>query len=179
MLTIITPSCRPKFLPKLKESIQFHKIDKWIIVYDTSRNRSYTKLFDHPKIEEVFCNVVGEAGHPQRNFGVNMVTDGHVYFLDDDNIIHHEFWNLQFNPDYFYTFDQHRDRSGKILKGNHIAIGKIDTAMFVVPRKMFQGISWDITRYDADGVFICQIKATYPNKHVYIEKVACYYNALI
>lgn len=179
MLTIITPSCRPQFLLKLKESIQFDKIDKWIIVYDTSRNRSYTKLFNDPKVEEVFCDVVGQAGHPQRNFGVNMVTDGHIYFLDDDNIIHPDFWNLKFEPDYFYTFDQLRDKRGSILTGNNIALSRIDTAMFVVPKKMFQGITWDIGRYDADGIFICQIKARYPNSHRYINTTACYYNFLV
>ena len=188
MLTIITPCSRPQFLLKLKESIQFEKIDKWIIVYDTSRDRSYTKMFDESKIEEVFCSDLGQAGHPQRNFGVKMVTDGHIYFLDDDNIIHPEFWNLTFEPDYFYTFDQLRTKKGTVLKGikettvlkgNKIKVNHIDTAMFVVPLKMFEDNSWDITKYNADGFFITQVFAKYSNMHKYINVIASYYNFLV
>jgi hypothetical protein len=177
MLTIITPSCRQHFLIKLKESIQFDKIDRWIIVYDTSKDRSYTKLFDHPKIEEVFCSDVGKAGHAQRNFGVKMVTDGQIYFLDDDNIVHPEFWKLQFHPDYFYTFDQLRNKQGHILPGNKIELCHIDTAMFVVPKKMF--IAWDISRYEADGIFITETNKRFGKYHKYINKLACYYNFLV
>lgn len=177
MLTIITPCYRQKFIIKVSESINFDKIDKWIIVYDTSRNRTYNRIFNHPKIEEVFCSDVGQAGHPQRNFGVKMVTDGHIYFVDDDNIIHPEFWNLSFEPDYFYTFDQLRNKHGTILHGPNIRIGAIDTAMFVVPKKMF--IDWDINEYAADGLFIYAINSRNPDKHKYIDKVASYYNWLL
>jgi len=181
MLTIITPSCRQNYLEKLFNSIQFDKIDKWIIVYDTSKNRTYNKIFNNPKIIETFCDVVGQAGHPQRNFGVNLVQNGHIYFLDDDNIIHPNFWNIidSFEEEYFYTFNQIRNKRGDLLFGNKVEIGKIDTAMFVVPKKMFEGIKWDITRYEADGIFITTVNNFYSKKHKYINCIACYYNYLV
>jgi hypothetical protein len=181
MLTIITPSCRQQNLHKVKESIDFDKIDKWIIVYDTSNNRSYTKLFpNNPKILELECNA-GISGNPQRNLGIKSVSDGFIYFLDDDNIVHPNFWKVlsTFQPDYFYTFDQLRDsRTGHILPGNMVAVNFIDTAMFVVHRRHIGEIAWREDMYNADGYFISDIFAKHPNAHKYIKQICCYYNNL-
>jgi hypothetical protein len=175
MLTIITPCYRQKNLQNLYQSIDFQKIDKWIIVYDTSRNRTYTKIFSHVQIQEEYCDTLGEAGHAQRNYGVDLVKEGHIYFLDDDNVIHEQFWNLEFNDlNTFYTFDQQRNQDF-ILKGNNLVKDYIDTAMFVVPKFMFAGNPWRIHEYSADGYFVESIKN---NKHVYYPVTAAYYNKL-
>ena len=182
MLTIITPSCRQANIPKLYDSIDLDKIDKWIIVYDTSKNRKYTKLYDNPKILEVECDRIGKVGHPQRNFGMNLVDDGFIYFLDDDNIIHPNFWNIidSLIPGKFYTFDQLRNiKKQQILKGNNIKIDNIDTAMFIVHKSQIGNIKWIENKYNADGYFICNIFNKNPHSHVYINTVGCYYNYLI
>jgi hypothetical protein len=115
MLTIITPCCIQLNIQKVFNSIQFDKIEKWIIVYDTSKGRKYNKLYEnHPKIIEVECNA-GISGNPQRNYGMTLVDDGFIYFLDDDNIVHPDFWSIldSLDPQYFYSFDQHRKRLDK------------------------------------------------------------------
>jgi len=177
MLTIITPCCRQKNLSKLYESIQFDKIIKWIIVYDTSKNRKYSKIYDHPKIMEVECDKVGVAGHPQRNFGMTLA-EGFLYFLDDDNIIHPRIWPIvdELNPDKFYTFDQQRSKT-EILKGNNIKLYKIDTAMYIVHKNCVKE-NWLEHKYNADGYFICDIYYNNPSAHVYVNAVAAYYNYL-
>jgi len=180
MITIITPSCRQKNLQRLYESIEFHIIEKWIIVYDTSKNRTYEKLFaSNPKIIEVEHNESGKAGHAQRNYGTTLVEDGHIYFLDDDNIIHPDFWAVVaiLEPTKFYTFDQRRN-SKTILKGNNIRLSKIDTAMFIVHKKHTVGILWNKDMYNADGHFISEIYTKYTNDHIYIDQICCYYNYL-
>jgi len=209
MITIITPCFRQKNIPFLYESIQFNKIDKWIIVYDTSKNREYKKLYENnPKILEVYCNDPGISGNPQRNCGINLVEDGFIYFLDDDNIIHPEFWNISdtFDSNYFYTFDQIRNDNmrnilqpqfwkkidstnnnnpldpytfGYILFGNTIKLKHIDTAMYIVHKKMIKNILWNLNRYDSDGIFICDVFKENVNSHKYINKVCSYYNYLI
>jgi hypothetical protein len=176
MITIVTPCCRQKNLPSLFESIDFSKIDKWIIIYDTSKNRTYSKLYENPQIVEDFCNDVGISGNPQRNYGVKLIKEGLIYFLDDDNIIHPDFWTLNLNEDYFYTFDQNRNKKGLIWKGNNVRLNCIDTAMFIVPKKMF--FDWKINEYAADGLFIEEVLKENKEKHIYIPKVACYYNFL-
>lgn len=175
-LTIITPCSRHKNIPILYKSIPFDKIDKWIIVYDTSRDRTYTRLYDgHPQIVEVECNA-GISGNPQRNYGMTLVNDGFIYFLDDDNIVHPEFESIigQLNSKYFYTVDQQRENY--ILSGNTLQVGRIDTAMFIVHKQHIKDITWFTSRYDADGVFISDIASQNYGAHIYLNKVGCYYN---
>ena len=75
MLSIITPCCRQSNLSKLYDSIDFDKIDIWIIVYDTT-SKTYNKLYEeHPKIIEIECSG-GISGNPQRNYAMTLVDDG-------------------------------------------------------------------------------------------------------
>jgi glycosyltransferase involved in cell wall biosynthesis len=181
IINIITPCCRADNLDIIIKSINFDLIDKWYIIYDTSKNRTYTKKFeDNPKIEEHFCSDEGVVGHPQRNFGLNLVKNGFVYFLDDDNIIHPEFWNIvpKLDINHFYTFDQIRMYEGHTLKGNTIKIRAIDTAQYIVPKELINNIRFDVNRYQADGIFITSINELYSNNHIYIPTVASYYNFL-
>ena len=96
-ITIITPCSRIHNLPMLYESIKFDKIHKWIIVYDTTVN-SYCHSFIHSEqIIEVDCksSLNGVVGNTQRNYALSLVEDdNYIYFLDDDNIIHPDFWKI-------------------------------------------------------------------------------------
>jgi hypothetical protein len=181
MLTIITPSYRQHNLTKLYNSLKFDKIDKWIIVYDTSQNRRYKKLYEgNPKIMEVECNA-GISGNPQRNYGIDLVKDGFIYFLDDDNIVHPNFWSIVDSLDvkHFYTFDQLRDKNGKIFFGKNFKRGSIDTAMFIVHKKHIGEIRWVENDYGADYIFINQILNKNNDSHIYISSIGCYYNYLV
>jgi glycosyltransferase involved in cell wall biosynthesis len=180
-INIITPCCRSDNLDIIIKSINFELIDKWYIIYDTSKDRTYVKKFqDNPKVEEHFCSDIGSVGHPQRNYGLNLINDGFVYFLDDDNIIHPEFWNIvpTLDINYYYTFDQQRLYEGMLLKGNQFKIKSIDTAQFIVPKQLIKNLTFDINKYEADGIFIIKINELYPKNHMYISKIACYYNYL-
>jgi glycosyltransferase involved in cell wall biosynthesis len=184
MITIITPCYRQEYLSDILKSIQIDKINEWIIVYDTTNNKTYTPLFnDEPKIREVECCVPGISGNTQRNYGVSFVSEGLIYFLDDDNIIHPHFWDLvgTFDTEHFYTFDQRffvkdpfRTATNFVFRGKEPVVRKIDTAMFVVPVSMWE--PWRVERYDADGIFIEDVAHRNPDKHCYIPEVACYYN---
>ena len=180
MLTIITPCHRQNNIPKLFNSINFEKINKWIIIYDTSNDRKYNKLYDNnPIIMEIECNG-GISGNPQRNYAINLVNNGYIYFLDDDNIIYPNFWSIIdiLDNESFYTFDQLRNKSGEILQSNNIAVNHIDTAMFIVHKKHIGNIEWMCDKYEADGFFICNINENNKGKHIYINSVSCYYNYL-
>jgi hypothetical protein len=78
MFTIITPCCRQKNLETIYQSIRFDLVDKWYIVYDTSKNRSYSKLFSHAQIVELECSDEGINGNAQRNYGMSMVEEGFI-----------------------------------------------------------------------------------------------------
>jgi hypothetical protein len=172
-ITIITPSYRVDNLPKLKESINFDYVDEWIIVYDGTKIKQNPELFRDPKIKEFVFEGDGISGNPQRNHALTKVNnqDTILYYLDDDNIVHPDLYNLLKIVDNtkLYTFNQ-LDR----LKGNNIIIGAIDTAMVLVPYLTCKDEIWIPSRYDADGYYIsvCYSKCD----SIFVDNDLCYYN---
>jgi hypothetical protein len=182
-ISIITPCSRIHNLLALYESIKFDKIHKWIIVYDTTVNRYSHSFLSHKKIIEVDCksSLNGIVGNTQRNYGLSFVEDdNYIYFLDDDNIIHPNFWKIieELETDTIHTFNQYRDKHGNILLGNRIEINYIDTAMYIIHKNMIGNIKWQEDLYAADGKFITDLYATGKYKHKYFNKYYCYYNYL-
>ena len=54
-IVIITPAYRINNLQKIKESINFNKIFKWIIIYDKEKNfKGLNKSKDNSKIIELY-----------------------------------------------------------------------------------------------------------------------------
>ena len=182
-ITIITPCSRIQNLPMLYESIKFDKINKWIIVYDTTVN-SYCHSFIHSEqIIEVDCksSLNGVVGNTQRNYALSLVEDdNYIYFLDDDNIIHPNFWKIveELETDTIHTFNQYRDKHGHILLGNRIEMNYIDTAMYIIHKNMIGDIKWQEDLYQADGKFISDVNWTGRYKHKYFQKYYCSYNFL-
>ena len=182
-ITIITPCSRIHNLPALYESIEFDKINKWIIVYDTTVNNYCPSFIQDEQIIEAYCksSLNGLAGNTQRNYGLSFVEDdNYIYFLDDDNIIHPNFWKIaeELETDTIHTFNQYRDKHGHVLLGNRIEINYIDTAMYIIHKNMIGEIKWQEDLYSADGKFITDIYKTGKYKHIYFNTHYCYYNYL-
>ena len=178
-LILITPCSRPKNLEKLYKSIQFDKIALWCIIYDT-RHIPFIKHFNNnPKIIELECKDDGTAGHQIRNMALNIITEGIIYFLDDDNIMHPFFWNLvdHFKYGNLYTFNL-LYQSGQILYGNNPIPKKIDTSQYVFDRKLVDNIRFDINTYCADGIFINTIYENNKPNSFHFNYIAAYYNWL-
>ena len=182
-ITIITPCSRIHNLPMIYESIKFDKINKWIIVYDTTVNTCYHSFIHSEQIIEVECksSLNGVVGNTQRNYGLSFVEeDNYIYFLDDDNIIHPDFWEIieELETDTIHTFNQIRDKYNNILLGNSIEMYHIDTAMYIIHKNMIGNIKWQEDLYSADGKFITDIYKTGKYKHIYFNTLYCYYNYL-
>ena len=190
-LSIITPCSRPANLKRIAESIQFDKIDRWYIVYDTSPlfskgentlQRTYEKQFlDNPKVSELECPVKC-WGNPQRNLALGLITDGLVYYLDDDNIVHEAFWSEldSFDLDHLYSFDQYHCSKKIIVKGDKLQEKFIDTAQYIVPRRLIGDLAWDMRDGGcrSDGRFTEDLNRLHGSKHIYVPKVLSYYNFL-
>jgi len=182
MLSIITACSRPQNLMKIYESIKFNQIEKWYIIYDTSKCRKYEEQFTvdlHAnKILELMYNKPGFAGHPQINYAIDLIEDGFVYIMDDDNIFHPTFWILlkDLDEEYIYTWDQDRIQENRILKGGQIEEEKIDTSQFIVPRFLIGSVKWAEQKSAGDFRFISQIYKKHETKFKYIPKIACYHN---
>jgi hypothetical protein len=195
-LTLITPCYRQHNLSKIYESINFDKIYRWIIIYDTTRGRTYNNLFDdNLQIIELRCDTPGVSGNSQRNCGLEEIAhllegqlDGHyIYFLDDDNIIHPDFWNIAAtavaNPGHFYTFNQIGNGQMGMdprvpFRGTTPRLRCIDTAMYIIDMELIGRIRWEPQYYWSDGIFIEKIATTWPERHRFIDFIGAYYNAL-
>ena len=114
-LTLITPSYRVNNLLEIKKSINFEYIEEWIIVYDGSKIINNPHLFENQennKIKEYIykCEDGGMSGNPQRNYALSKITNPNalMYYLDDDNIIHPNFYKLLniIDNNKIYTFNQ-------------------------------------------------------------------------
>ena len=182
-LTIITPCTRPGNLMRLKESIPFEHVDKWIIVYDESVTPN-AHLFHEERIQEYGCQGHSIAGNIQRNYALNLIGDTYVYFLDDDTIMHPDMGDFlkTVEPNHMYTFDQLRNAKEfpftETLKGDSIEMFRIDTAMCLIDSSLIQGIRWAVDEYTADAIFITECYSNHPESWIYVDRVLSYYNYL-
>jgi len=190
-ITIITPSYRIENLQRLKESIDFDYVNEWLIVYDGSKINDNPKLFENDinnkKIKEfVFRDDHGISGNPQRNYALTQITkeDTYLYYLDDDNIIHKDFYKLLdvIEENKIYTFNQKRPvyvyPYVDLLKGNNIELFKIDTAMFLIDYRLCKNINWILDKYNADGYYIKECYEKNIQSHVYVDNELSYYNKI-
>ena len=196
-LYLVTPCCRIKNLIKIKKTINFERVNKWIIVYDSGAIKEKKKLFNkHKNIVELFYkDTLSVGGNSQRNFALDYLNkkknkNFFIHFLDDDNILHKNFYKIidcinNDNSSLIYTFDQLRKQKMHInnkfqyvnvLKGNIIKTGYIDIAMFVPNFSLINNIRQSKKKYTADGEFIVKCMKKNKNKHRYVPIVACYYN---
>jgi len=191
---IITPASRIRNLKKIKKSIDFKKITKWIIVYDLNSIKKKIKIFKQNKniIELFYLDKSSVGGNSQRNFALKYLNkkknkNFFIYYLDDDNIIHKNFYKLidKIESKKIYTFDQLRRgkmyingkfKYVKILKGNIVKQGLIDSGMFLPYFSLVNKIRWPRKVYASDGPYI--IKCYLKNKklHKYIPIVCSHYN---
>lgn len=183
-ITIITPCSRPENLLEINKSIDFEKIHEWIIVYDGNRINENLKKFSHPKIKEfIYKHERNDIlwGHPQRNFALEQIKDDDtfIYFLDDDNIIHPDFYKIIpiLEKNKIYTFKQLVVSQNKLNIGDVIAIGNIDTSQFLIYFPLCKGIKWCL-EYAADFHFINDCVQKNPNSHIFIDEIYAYYNYL-
>lgn len=154
---------------------KFDKISKWYIVYD-NRHFEFSKMYpDDPQIVELECHEEGLVENQCKNLALDVIRDGFVYFLDDDNVVHSNFWNFKFGGGeaLVYTFDQQLSPPDKMIPeirtGNLPFVDQIDTDLIKDRRFL-------INFYNADGRFIEDIIKTYPTKWRYIDTLGCYYN---
>ena len=177
-LTIITPSCRINNLLEIKKSLNFEYIEEWIIVYCGNRIETNPYIFEeNEKIKEYIYKRSGISGNGQRNYALTKITNENtlLYYLDDDNIIHPDLYNLlnYIDNNTIYSFNQYNR-----IKGNIINVGYIDTAMVITPYNLCKNITWKLDIYEADGYYIKDCYDNNKDKHVYIDADLCYYNFL-
>jgi hypothetical protein len=177
-LNIITPCSRPENLLKISESINIPKQNyRWIVVYDMDKLPN-KKLIPENCESHLYSEIGSVVGHAQRNYAINMVRDGYIYFNDDDTTIHPELWsNIKDIECDFISFIQLEKNGNLRLMGDTIEVSKIDSHNFIVKREIVGESKFIIDKYDADGYFAkeCYIKS---NCKKYLNKPLSIYNNL-
>jgi len=155
---IVTPSRRPFNLKFISQSIP--KECEWIVVLDdTVKN-------DHKEENATILKSgkTGFWGNPNRNFGLDYIKNNlnpndndWFYILDDDNIIHPEWWkNIQLHlnsTDAIITWGQswasgeHRTEPTSEPK-----VAKIDTSQYMVRWSVAKNLYFE-NIYEADGIY--------------------------
>jgi len=184
-ITIITPCTRPYNLFYIKDNINFDYVDEWLIIYDKNKIPNNLNLFlQYDKIKEHIYTNDGISGNPQRNYGLDIISNKNklIYYLDDDNIINKNLYLLLniIDDEFFYSFNMKYlfNNKNNILYGNYKQLPYMDTSMFLIPNKLSENIKWEIQLYNADQKYIFDINAKNNNKHIYCNNILSYYNCL-
>lgn len=183
-LHLVTPCSRPQNLPKIKESINFPC--KWWIVFDAEEILK-TEIEKSDDIE-LLCIKHKSSGNAQRNLALDNITDGYVYFLDDDNLMHSDFYKytediLQTAPETQCIFYSQQVRKDYIrnVSPTTIRVNHIDQAQFLLSREIIGDRRYQY-KYEADGLFI---EALYREKkdkggfYFHNSPIITYYNKLV
>ena len=166
------------------------KID-WHIVFDTKMLKDIdAELLNRLDDENTTLHFrKGDGwGLSQLNDIIKSV-DGWIYHLDDDNLLHPDFYksiesNYKKNPDTLaFIFSQWVggiDFSGletREAKPENVAVGKIDLAQWLIHSDLHENQEYG-SGYVADGEFITQLYKNVASKFTFINEVLCNYNAL-
>jgi hypothetical protein len=174
-LNIITPCSRPENLNKIAESINIPRESyRWIVVFDNDI------VLDAPDNCESYASRVegSMVGSGQRNYAIDLVKEGWIYFNDDDTTIHPDLWeNIKdVNADLIHFMQNSKDGSLR-LSGKNVRLNEIDSHNFIVKNDIVEDERWVLNRYDADGVFAETLYKKASTK-LYIPKVLSVYNSL-
>jgi glycosyltransferase involved in cell wall biosynthesis len=136
--------------------------------------------------------VKGQRGgllYPEVSDIIRTIKSGWIYLLDDDNIIHEDFYktikasikNLPVAQGHIVSqLVAGRDFTGqeiRVASRENTAFQKIDIAQMVINRSIFDTHSFS-ANYAADGFFIEEVLKTHGDSFVWIDKVLCHYNYL-
>lgn len=201
-LSIITRCTRINNLKTIKESIFTDPLQiniEWHIMFDTN----ILKDIDAELLHEISGDSIyfhfekGDSvgyGYPQLNNVITKIQDRFIYHLDDDNIIHPDFYSVLFdnyvnavieNP-LVFIFGQQVD--GKDFTGldvrralpENVAIQKIDLGQWVIHSSVHNKMGFKYEGgYKGDGYFIENLYKNRPDMFYFIDEVLCYYNYLI
>lgn len=180
-LSIITPCSRPQNLAALRESIEpgktFFDID-WIVVFD-----GLPQPVEGARVYGV-SDPESLAGHAQRNYALDKVGEGWVYFLDDDNLMHPDFWRNVARDIEAYPhargilITQDLGIGVRNAVPARVNIGEIDLAQYVLRRDLIGSWRFNIHNYSADGQLVMGLFWGQPNEFIVDRQPLAYYNRL-
>jgi glycosyltransferase involved in cell wall biosynthesis len=194
-LNIITRCTRTTKLTEIFDSLDIGKNNfsiEWYVLFDlTYMSEIPTDILSFLKDKanlRFYDSNPSDFGHQMINKILDEIQDGLVYVLDDDNIIHPNFFKLLFkwlenNPDseglifsqkvggIDFTRLDVREASSDSVK-----VSKIDMAQFVLKRNLIGDYRIPNGHYIGDGMFIEELYGKNIEKFTIVNEIGCYYN---
>lgn len=163
--TIITPCSRPENLSEMSKHIPTEC--QWVIVYDQGVKPENVDAQHYiPGFKDKF-------GNELRNYGIEKSESEWLYFLDDDNIIHADWWDsvkdIKTDSQIITWGQLNKDNSVRLNPTDTPKVNRIDTACYMVRKSDKR---WN-DKYQADGYFAQE----HTPVHM-INKYLSYYNYL-
>lgn len=188
LLSIITPCVLPNNLGEILTSIvkskkqNSIKID-WYIIFDSKKTKTTSVDLHGPdwlNIKQFSHTSPGISGNPQRNYALNLINNGLVYFLDDDNILHPNYIDviLKTTKDDCKVCILSQQDIGWMKRIIRVERGCIDTAQITISRDLIGGIRWEINDYCADSIFIKTLALKHRDYCIKLQQPIAYYNRL-
>lgn len=195
VVNLVTAVSRPDNLPRIHRSAEFalsrsRMRARWIIVVDGHEvvpPAIETQLVGDRLQAEKIVHGGGRCpyGIAQKNQGMDAVGDGYYHCLDDDNIVHPDFFSglqraIEGNPARrAFVFGQQRwDSIGNLVASPHrMTLYNIDNTMFVVHSSLIGHRRYDIGKAGSeDFYFFKALYEAHREEFVFIPETLAYYN---
>jgi O-antigen biosynthesis protein len=197
-LSILTRCSRFDNLKKVKDSI--FTTDKFNLTWHVMFDTTILKDIDAELLSDIqsrggktyfIKSIPGDYGHQMLNRAIDDIQDGFVYILDDDNIIHEDFYETIYesiinNPDKLgFVFEQKvagKDFTGLDIRTcgpDQMKVSQVDSAQYLLHRSLIGNIRLNQGNYIADSIYAEEVYVNNdPSKFLFINKVLCHYNYL-
>lgn len=194
-LNIITRCTRLNNIEMVKASI-FNNVPKhihlkWHVVFDTRTLKDIdAEILNRLDDDNTHLHFMRGDGWGLSQLN-NLIKEqiGWIYHVDDDNIIHDDFYatilkthkeNKDAKAFIFSQYVGGKDFSGVEIRHalpENVAVGKIDLAQWLIHSDLHANYEYG-SGYTADGNFIVNMYSNEADKFVFIDKVLCHYNYL-
>ena len=186
-LSIVVSSCRQKKLIHVLRDMLIYKPENYFNL--SIRVRLDVVDADETVVSELRAlpGITLDIGKLEGNTGggkgksliIETIKSGWVYILDDDNLIHENFFPkayalIKSYPDKrVFFFSQHNRLA--VTQDSIVGHRHIDTAMFLSHAYMFSSYKYEYS-YSADGSYARYCNKDHPDKIQKVGEVLCYYN---
>lgn len=195
MINLVTAVSRPENLKRIYQSIlqsvkRAALKAKWILVVDGPNvipAGVWETLQKGPVQVELLIHDGGKCsyGISQKNAGMASIASGFFHCLDDDNIVHPDFFpGLEramraYPGKRAFVFGQRRWDNVKslIASPDRMQYGKIDNTMFVVHKSLIEDKRYDLSRSGREDFhFFRGLYDLYLDEFVFLSETMAYYN---
>lgn len=196
-INIVTAVSRPYNIPKILTSMERAVRDhpfriRWILVFDAPAIIPPTvkKVIADSTSVQVDCVIYRggpfKFGVKQKNFGIDHIQSGWFHLLDDDNIVHPNFFRglaaaMKRHPrKKAFAFCQHRwDSEDKIAAPERMQPAMIDNTMFVVHMDLIGKKRYEPGRASIEDYwFFRGLYDAHPGQFVFLSEYMAFYNYL-